>query len=216
MRVLVCSFSGVYNDQKIRHGAEYIDFQKLRGCGMYLDDTAAAFIMSKLTPYGAGGLHFIDNGNYHYMTGLFLSLVCEDFDLIHFDHHTDDMPPAFEGLRSCGSWVYDLKRENTYLKDYTLIRSFEDLGSYNPSERPVYISVDKDVLSEDVLKTNWDQGDMTKEEFFAIFEKLILSRKLIGIDICGEDEPGADFSANEAFNLEVIKLLKDSSPQWTA
>ena len=143
------------------------------------------------------------------MTGLFLSLVKEDFDLIHFDHHSDDKPPAFEGLKSCGSWVYDLKMENGYLKDYLLIRDHGDFSKYEPSDMPLYISVDKDVLSENVLKTNWDQGDMSEEEFFEIFNRLINERRILGIDICGEDEPEKNIMQNEAFNLKIVEILKN-------
>ena len=207
MRPLICSFTGVYDTQRIIEGSDIIDFKELKGCGMYLDDTAAAFILSKIAPFGPSGLHFIDNGNYHYMTGLFLSLVKEDFDLVHFDHHSDDKPPAFEGLRSCGSWVYDLKRENRYLKNYLLIQNHGDFSKYEPSDRPLYISVDKDVLSESVLKTNWDQGDMTEEEFFGIFMYLINERSILGIDICGEDEPDKNITQNEAFNMKTVKSL---------
>lgn len=208
MKHLVCSFTGVYDTQELIRNAEYIDFKNLEGCGMYLDDTAAAFILSEIAPYSPGGLHFIDNGNYHYMTGLFLTYVKEEFDLIHFDHHSDDQKPAFGGLRSCGSWVYDLKNENTFLRNYLLIRESADMKKYEPSDRPLYISVDKDVLSEEVLKTNWDQGEMTEEEFFGIFNDLIKKRRILGIDVCGEDEPLNDNIKNEAFNSKLISCCE--------
>ena len=208
MKHLVCSFTGVYDTQRLIEDAEYLDFKELKGCGMYLDDTAAAFILSKIKPYSPGGLHFIDNGNYHYMTGLFLSFVKEDFDLVHFDHHRDDQMPAFSGLRSCGSWVADLKCENSFLKTYLLIQDASGFYDYRPSDRPLYISIDKDVLSERVLKTNWDQGQMEEDEFFSIFGDLIKKRRILGIDVCGEDEPFKDTTANEAFNLKLLDLCQ--------
>ncbi len=191
-------------------GAEILDFTDLSGCGMYLDEHAEAAILSAISPYAPGGLHFIDNGNYHYMTRLFLSFAEEDFDLVVFDHHDDDIPPAFGGLKSCGSWIFDIKNENRWLKELYLIKEKKDADLILPSPRPLYISVDKDVLSEDVLKTNWDQGDMTKEEFIEIFSYLIKNRLILGIDICGEDEAGKDTVKNESFNLMIIQLLNAS------
>ncbi len=210
MKYLVCSFSGVYEGRKMTDGADIIDLTDIDGCGMYVDTHAEAVILSRIKDYAPGGLHFIDNGNYHYMTRLFLSFAGEEFDLVVFDHHTDDQPPAFDMLKSCGSWVYDIRRENSYLRDYLLIQNKEDVSLLKESRRPLYISVDKDVLSEEVLRTNWDQGDMTAEEFFEIFGGLIKNRLILGIDICGEDEAGKNTVMNDRFNLEVIRLLNAS------
>ncbi len=207
MRPLVCSFTGVYEGQRITEGSDVVDFSDMRGCSMYVDEEAEGVILDRLRDRSFRGLHFIDNGNYHYMTRLFLSFAREGFDLVIFDNHSDDMPPALGGLKSCGSWVYDIKRENGYLGDIRHIRKKGDEEGLFSGERPVYISVDKDVLSTEVLTTNWDQGDMTKEEFFDIFTRIIKTRHVLGIDICGEDEPGKNVAANEAFNMEVIRLL---------
>ena len=212
MRPLFCSFTGVYDRQYITEGADIIDFKHLSGCGMYLDDHAEAVILSEISRFAPEGLHFIDNGNYHYMTRLFASFIKEEFDLITFDHHTDDQPPAFGDLKSCGSWIYDIKNENPYLKDCFLIQKAEDFEKYKPSKRPLYVSVDKDVLSPDVLKTNCDQGDMTEDEFFGMFTEILKTGHIIGIDICGEDVPENDISENEVFNKKVIQLLRDRDP----
>lgn len=36
----------------------------------------------------SGGIHFLDSGNYHYVTKLWLDQVKEPFDLLVLDHHT--------------------------------------------------------------------------------------------------------------------------------
>ena len=209
MKPLICSFSGVYEGQSIVKCSEVISFEDLEGCSMYVDEDTERTILHRLKDRSFRGLHFIDNGNYHYMTRLFLSFVRERFDLVIFDNHTDDQPPAFGGLKSCGSWVFDIKNENSFLEEITLIRKTADCPESFPHSRPVYISVDKDVLSTDVLRTNWDQGDMKKEEFFDIFTSIIKNRPVLGIDICGEDEPGKSTSQNDAFNMEIIKTVQD-------
>ena len=208
IKPLVCSFSGVYDGQRILECSDVIDFSDMKGCSMYVDEDSEKAILERLKSYPFRGLHFIDNGNYHYMTRLFLSFAGEEYDLVIFDNHSDDIPPAFGGLKSCGSWVYDIRNEDPFLKELTLIRRAGDEGAIFEGKRPVYISVDKDVLSRDVLVTNWDQGDMTKEEFFDIFTGIIKTRSVLGIDICGEDEPGKDISDKEAFNMELISAVR--------
>lgn len=50
----------------------------------------------------------------------------------------------------------------------------------------VYISIDKDVLSEDDAVTNWDQGNMRLEQLLELIEHIAMDRNICGIDICGE------------------------------
>ncbi len=205
MSFVICSFTGVYEQQNIQEGAKLLDLKDLNGCGMYVDEHAEAVLSDLIKPYAPEGLHFLDNGNYHYMTRIFSSFMKESFDLLVFDHHTDDQKPAMEGLKSCGSWIMDIREENSFLKQTFLIQKTEDYRAFVPSGRPLYVSVDKDVLSEDVLKTNWDQGSMTEEEFFRILDELLKRKELVGLDICGEDGPYGDTARNEAFNQKVIR-----------
>lgn len=41
------------------------------------------------------GIHFIDSGNYHYMTRLWLTRMDQPFCLLVYDNHTDMQPPGF-------------------------------------------------------------------------------------------------------------------------
>lgn len=49
---------------------------------------------------------------------------------------------------------------------------------------PTYLSIDKDVLSKDVVQTNWDQGIMNEAQLMAIIQAL--KPNLVGSDITGE------------------------------
>ena len=69
------------------------------------------------------------------------------------------------------------------------------------------------MLSEEVLRTNWDQGDMKEEEFSRILSGL-LEHDVIGLDICGDDEPLKDTGANEVFDAKVLSLCFHG--QWRA
>ena len=58
---------------------------------------------------------------------------------------------------------------------------------YNNPEAslPVYISVDKDILDESEVNTNWDQGNMRLNVLIAILENIRKNRLILGADICG-------------------------------
>ncbi len=212
MDILFFDFTGVYEAEGFSDTGEHIDLRCLSGTGMYIDDEAERRIRQKIEGIGSledHRLRFLDNGNYHYMTRILASYVSEPFELITFDNHTDDKPPAFEGIRSCGSWRLDILRENQYLKTSMLIQKREDFAkAYISSDLPLYISIDKDILSENVLKTNWDQGDMGAEELFAMLDELYSARRIIAVDVCGEDLPDAPCEANRIFNKKMIRSMK--------
>jgi arginase family enzyme len=50
--------------------------------------------------------------------------------------------------------------------------------------RPAYLSIDKDVFSADVVRTNWDQGRLTLEDALSVIDSL--RGGLVGSDITGE------------------------------
>ena len=52
------------------------------------------------------------------------------------------------------------------------------------SRRPVYLSVDKDVLSTRVARTNWDQGELRESHVVEVVS--LLARRLAGCDITGD------------------------------
>ncbi len=203
---VICNFTGVYERQDISDKMDILDFTELNGCGMYIDTHAEAVILSLISRFAPEGIHFIDNGNYHYMSRLFCSFIAEPFELIVFDHHTDDQQPMIEGLKSCGSWIADIKDENVFLNSVELIQEYKNIPA-KKKDLPVYISIDKDVLSTSVLATNWDQGNMTAEQFFEIFDEILLRNRIIGIDICGEPEPYDDISLSAEFNKNILSHI---------
>ena len=52
------------------------------------------------------------------------------------------------------------------------------------SRRPVYLSMDKDVLSTRVARTNWDQGELVESDVVEVVSQL--ARRLAGCDITGD------------------------------
>ncbi len=67
------------------------------------------------------GIHFFDNGNYHYISKLWTDRVQEPFTLIVFDHHPDMQPPRFGGILSCGGWVKEVLDNNKFIQNAIII-----------------------------------------------------------------------------------------------
>lgn len=70
---------------------------------------------------------------------------------------------------------------------------------------PLYISIDKDVLSEEYAATDWDQGDMTLNELTDILMSLS-NHKILGVDICG-DKKSAPSDRERILNQNTNKQL---------
>ena len=59
----------------------------------------------------------------------------------------------------------------------------------------VWISIDKDVLPENEVVTNWDQGHMPLEALLAFLDAIRDRKRILGADICGEYAPVAHANA---------------------
>lgn len=119
----------------------WMDCSKINGTDCYCDDDAQAEInrLMNLTLENVGhstknnawnnaeidtalpGVHFFDNGNYHYNSKLWTDRIQEPFDLVIFDHHPDMQPPRFEGILSCGGWVKEVLDNNPFIRNIVLI-----------------------------------------------------------------------------------------------
>ena len=165
------------------------DLRNTPGTRLYVDEEGEAQIRKSLSHLDESRIHLIDIGDYHYITRLYLYNVNETFDLLVFDHHSDDQEPLIKGLRSCGSWIRDAMEDMPEtLMSVKLIRSAGDKtylkGGFN-NRRPLYISIDKDVLSPDICPSNWDQGDMETDTMEDLIRSETEGRRVIGADICG-------------------------------
>ena len=224
-----------------------LDFTTLSGTTGFCDDAAADEIRRRIADFPARGIHFLDNGNFHYLTRFWCEKITEDFALVVYDHHVDLRKPVFPGLMSCGSWIRDVLLRNSHCRAVLIIgpecaqadiiehemqslvaedqpsRSSASVRRDTDGQRPcasapvrvccfteddildgrvarelphlldalhlpVYISIDKDVLSRKVLRTNWDQGIMTEAEFRRELDRFTMDPDIhiLGVDICGE------------------------------
>ncbi|MDD7454899.1 MAG: arginase family protein [Bacteroidales bacterium] len=195
-----------------------IDCTDIEGCSCYCDSSAEVQIKSRMAavlPEGADGVHFIDSGDYHYITKFWTDRIREPFNLILFDHHPDMQNPEFPGFLSCGGWVRTVM-DNPYSRKILIAGSTPDLAKealmaagrvWLIDERhitndalavampffdlglPVYVSIDKDVLDTEWARTDWDQGTMTLQMLESWIRQIFEKVRVIGVDICGES-PG--------------------------
>lgn len=243
------NMSGVYPDMgldKALKGAEVLDFSALEGTNCYCDADSAESIRKALSDKPLAAIHWIDSGDYHYLSRFMLEKVDEPFALLLLDHHPDMQEPAFEAL-SCGGWVRDAFTSMDNFKQALMIGINPDLEleildfvfdgvlavtdedirhcgdkisgdvtemiSLLEPDIPVYVSIDKDVLSADYARTDWDQGHMTLPQMKLILSEVARSHRILGVDVCGEltREKGAsdeDFGINLKTDLDLASFLE--------
>lgn len=51
---------------------------------------------------------------------------------------------------------------------------------------PIWISLDKDVLTAQDAVTDWDQGGMRLEDVLQLISRMVRRHKLLGMDVCGD------------------------------
>lgn len=126
----VQDFTGVYAEQPFMQGlrghdgTRYIDCTDIPGTDCYCDDEAVEAIRKQIASAGitdARGIHFFDNGNYHYMSKIWTDMVQEPFSLVVFDHHPDMQAPRFGNILSCGGWVKKVLDENQFINNVVII-----------------------------------------------------------------------------------------------
>ncbi len=145
---MILDFSHIYPEdvEKQAPGLKRIDLSDIPGTDMYCTREAEEEIRRRLSPYGPRGIHFLDNGNYHYVTKFFAGKIREPFSLVLYDHHSDMQKPLFPGMTSCGSWAGELLLHHPYLRQMILAgpeqKSMEELPEEleevltEPGERP--------------------------------------------------------------------------------
>lgn len=191
-----------------------IKCSELKGTNAYCDPEAEEELRRRIScvPDMPQGIHFLDNGNYHYLSALITEQIKIPYVLLLIDHHPDFRPPAFGEVLSCGSWVLRALRTQPLLRRVVMAGVDEQLfyeegadevnvilakssGASSlpasvlqllPAELPVFLSIDKDVLSTEEVRTNWDQGRMRVAELLELVETVCKNRQVIGADICGE------------------------------
>ncbi len=177
----ILKLSSLYDDESWSiPGALTIDLRSLEGCCCYCDPEAEESIKAAMSGAQTAGVHWIDTGDYHYITKFWLERLGEPFLLSLFDNHPDDGQDSLGGgLLSCGNWVAACKDKLPLMRG-----SFRNTASL-PRPLPVYLSIDLDVLSPQWARTDWSQGEMSLPELLQAIDAISKEHRVLGVDICG-------------------------------
>ena len=227
------NFTGVYEKQDFYKDYSYELFndRALNGVRGYMDEEARKYLLeeikvrSKLT-----SIHLLDSGNYHHLSRVYLDLLKEPFNLVVYDNHTDMQFSAFGNILSCGSWIADAYETLQNLNKIIVVgakSSYIEECAFKKDKRvvftdsisdvclesllPIYISIDKDVLSANEFISDWDQGNMSLAVLKKEMEFLIDRFRIIGTDICGEPDNSDDIniSLSNNINKELVNIFVD-------
>lgn len=226
------NLTGVYEMQDfyLPYPHIFLEEREVTGLRGYMDEETEERMREKLSKISEDTfLRFLDSGNYHHLSYIYTGFIKTDFNLVVFDNHTDMQSSAFGPILSCGSWILEAITKNPFLKKVVLIGVKESyrlacsvrnedkvifLDSVRDVEQeifslPVYLSIDKDVLSSEDFLCDWDQGEM---RFDTLIRELAFVRntcRLIGVDVCGAPpvtEVGAAFTDN-LMNKRILEVF---------
>lgn len=215
-RNIFLDFTGIYAKDEIERMPQtvHLDLTDIDGTDMYCTPEAETELKKRLASFGPSGIHFLDSGNYHYMTKYFIEKIRQPFSLVMFDYHNDMQLPMIHDLTSCGGWARDVLMTMPQLCQLVIIGpdqktldeidvrrrekliciSLQDLEEQRAAKKmshiqmdvPFYISIDKDVLDKTYAVTNWNQGKMSLKTLEALLDLFLVKGDVIGVDICGE------------------------------
>ena len=122
-KTVIMNFSGIYEEETFYKDREvcWVDCRDMSGVNGYCSDDAQEEIRKRIQDYDYRGIHFLDSGNYHYLSKFWLEKIEEPYSLIVFDHHTDMQESAFFGMLSCGSWIKEVLEEHPYIKEVCVV-----------------------------------------------------------------------------------------------
>lgn len=203
---VIMNFSGIYKNQNFyKNYAEeeifWTELSDLSGCNCYCDAEASDRIRKEIQAFTGKGLHFIDSGNYHYMTRLWLEKLQIPFRLLVFDNHTDMQPPAFGGLLSCGGWIAASLEELPLLQEVILV---------GPDEE-AYTQVEPDLQQKDLFYSREKLSTMTAEEKEGFFNNLSEDLPLyvsVDKDVLCKGDASTTWSQGDMHLSELMSFLE--------
>ncbi len=158
-KIILMNFTDIYKEQEFYRETDpiWLEFSHLTGCSCYCDEEAAGILRKEMRELPAEGIHFLDSGNYHYISLFWLEKTDRPFRLVLFDNHTDMQPPAFGGLLSCGGWAAEAMETVPALKEVILVGPDEEAFSQTDAkfrEKVRFLSREKlaELSKEEILR----------------------------------------------------------------
>ena len=214
MKKYILLMSDVYLEEEFSSSPS-LDLRDIQGTNCYCESGSAGILRKRLLQMGPEGIHWIDTGDYHYLTLLNLEKIREAFTLVLIDNHPDDQASAFDtpGVLSCGSWVREARQLPNLQSDIWIHDKAESVSSGEDDPGlPVYLSIDLDYLSPDAFRTNWNQGTESLDGLTRTLRGITGGRRVIGIDVCGgltrsKGATDRDLEHNRKARLELERIL---------
>ncbi|WP_041077125.1 hypothetical protein [Thermotoga caldifontis] len=200
--VVLLDFEGVYFFQpELLQKATHIDLRHLKSVKYMCDESTLERVAENMKCRAF--ISFLGDSAYHHFSYIFLTQIDTNFELVVLDNHRDDMKKT-SPLITCDNWIRKAKRlEN--LEAVHIVRKMDQLPRH--FEHPIYLSIDKDVLSDRFLKLGWDQGTMTLDELFEAVEFLCENFTVVGVDISGEPRDLFEMERGEQINLRLLDIV---------
>ena len=156
---LILDFTHVYCDEYIKDidRFRYMDCSDIEETDMYCSKNAYEKIWGRIEPYGIQGIHYIDSGNYHYISKIITDHITEPFGLVMYDHHTDMQIPMVPEMMSCGDWAGQALSQNKNLRQLVIVGPPESdieqtLESYSGSQSGRLLTFSAEDLHGDLPK----------------------------------------------------------------
>lgn len=202
---VLMNFSGVYEEEKFykTFSGEVLHLKELEGTNCYCTPEAEEKIKAPMEKYAVRGIHFLDSGNYHYVTKFWIDRMQVPFDLLVFDNHTDMQEAAFFGLLSCGSWVRASLEQNPLLRQVCVVgppgSSVEELRD-GKGELPKRVTF--------LTREELEQGKM--EAYRAFLRESSLPLYLsVDKDILRKEDAVTNWDQGEMSLCELLKMTEE-------
>ena len=221
----ILDFTHIYIDENIEQTENIvrIDCSDILGTDLYCTKEGEAEIQKRIENFSINGVHFIDSGNYHYITKIMTDKINKKFSLVlYWAAQVIEQNENLEQLILVGASEADIQQINVKNQSKLITFSAEELRNNSGREKldlietdvPFYISIDKDILDKHYIETNWSQGHMSLGMLEHLLKFFLKDKKIIGVDICGECQIGLPFpeyieaeEKNAETNIELYEYI---------
>lgn len=218
MQDLVLDFTHTYRTEWVEtySSLRRLDCSHVEGTDMYCTPEAEQELADMLESFPAEGIHFLDSGNYHYMTRLFTGRIGRPYQLVLFDNHTDMQPTMIPELISCGAWAKHVLEEDDYLERLFLIGPARSaLDEIETERREKLVCISREELEVYGKRYSAAQTDISDDSVMqTIRQKQQLLKKEIPVylsidkDVLCEEAARTNWDQGQMRLSELMELLQ--------
>ena len=173
--IVIMNFSGIYKEQQFyRNHAEmqedisWLEVQDLPGSNCYCDEEAKNRILDDIKNYTGNGIHFIDSGNYHYVSRLWLSKMEHPFRLLVDREHRK----LFEIIGEVNALIHNDLLHDKYDEIVRLLDELREYTKFHFEDEEAYMQVEPEFQQKVQFLSREKLLAMTGEEKNTFFRNL--------------------------------------------